>query len=48
MFEARGWTVLRIWECELTPKKKNELIKKLEFLTKRENRSDFFGKDVDK
>ena len=22
MFEARGWTVLRIWECEL--KKKNE------------------------
>lgn len=21
MFEARGWTVLRIWECEL--KKKN-------------------------
>lgn len=22
MFEARGWKVLRIWECEL--KKKNE------------------------
>ena len=22
MFEARGWIVLRIWECEL--KKKNE------------------------
>lgn len=22
IFEARGWTVLRIWECEL--KKKNE------------------------
>lgn len=24
MFEARGWTVLRIWECEL--KKKNEKV----------------------
>jgi len=24
MFEARGWTVLRIWECEL--KKKNEVV----------------------
>lgn len=24
LFEARGWTVLRIWECEL--KKKNEAV----------------------
>jgi len=29
MFENRGWTVIRIWECEL---KKNELPEKLSIL----------------
>ena len=27
MFEARGWTVIRIWECEL--KKKNYIALKM-------------------
>lgn len=29
MFEARGWTVLRIWECELKKKKEAALILRL-------------------
>ena len=28
-FELRGWTVLRIWECELKKKNENELTKRL-------------------
>lgn len=30
IFEARGWTVIRIWECELKKKNVTILIKKLE------------------
>lgn len=29
MFEARGWTVLRIWECELKKKNHNILLDKI-------------------
>lgn len=29
MFENRGWTVLRIWECELKKKNEAALVKKL-------------------
>ena len=29
MFEARGWTVLRIWECELRKKNEAALIHRL-------------------
>lgn len=29
MFEARGWTVLRIWECELRKKNETALIHRL-------------------
>lgn len=29
-FEARGWTVIRIWECELKKKNTEILMKKLE------------------
>lgn len=29
MFEARGWTVIRIWECELKKKNIDKLMKKL-------------------
>lgn len=29
MFENRGWTVLRIWECELKIKNRSALIQKL-------------------
>lgn len=34
MFEARGWTVLRIWECELRKKNKAALIHRLLNLVK--------------
>ena len=30
IFEARGWTVIRIWECELKKKNAEILMKKLE------------------
>ena len=29
MFEARGWTVLRIWECELKKKNSKQLAGKM-------------------
>ena len=29
-FEKRGWTVIRIWECELQRKKRDVLLSKLE------------------
>jgi DNA mismatch endonuclease (patch repair protein) len=29
MFEARGWTVLRIWECELKKKNSDILLTRL-------------------
>lgn len=28
-FESRGWTVIRIWECELKKKNRDALLKKL-------------------
>lgn len=30
MFESRGWTVLRIWECELKRKNEEALMKRIE------------------
>ena len=30
MFEARGWTVLRIWECELKKKNESALVEQLD------------------
>lgn len=29
LFEARGWTVIRIWECELKKKNSDVLLKKI-------------------
>jgi len=29
LFEARGWVVLRIWECELKKKNETALVRKL-------------------
>jgi len=29
MFERRGWTVIRIWECELKKKKRDILEEKM-------------------
>lgn len=31
-FESRGWTVIRIWECELTKKKRETALSKLRIL----------------
>lgn len=31
-FESRGWTVVRIWECELKKKNRNVLMSKLKLL----------------
>lgn len=30
LFEARGWTVIRIWECELKPRNKVCTVKRIE------------------
>lgn len=35
MFEKRGWTVIRIWECELKKKNIDVLVDKLNILTDR-------------
>ena len=32
MFEKRGWTVLRIWECELKKKNRSMLLEKMSSL----------------
>lgn len=32
IFEARGWSVIRVWECELTKSKREYLIQKLRIL----------------
>lgn len=32
LFEKRGWKVVRIWECELKKKNKDELLNKLQYL----------------
>lgn len=29
MFQSRGWTVLRIWECELKKANRPQLIQKI-------------------
>ena len=36
MFENRGWTVIRIWECELKNKKRSALINKFSILKNKE------------
>lgn len=36
MFENRGWTVIRIWECELKHKNRSALINKLSILINKE------------
>lgn len=33
MFENRGWTVIRIWECELKKKNRDVLFDRLSILT---------------
>ena len=34
LFEARGWTVLRIWECELKKKNEKALLERLRIALK--------------
>ena len=36
LFERRGWTVIRIWECELKKKNLDILVSKLSFLLEKE------------
>lgn len=36
MFENRGWTVIRIWECELKNKNRSALINKFSILKNKE------------
>lgn len=36
MFKNRGWTVIRIWECELKNKNRSALINKLSILKNKE------------
>lgn len=36
LFENRGWTVIRIWECELKNKNRSALINKLSILKNKE------------
>lgn len=38
MFEARGWTVLRIWECEFKKKSRSVLAEKLNTIVNDEQR----------
>ncbi|MDM8217206.1 very short patch repair endonuclease [Desulfovibrio piger] len=40
MFEARGWTVTRIWECELKKKNENILAAKLAIFSKAAEKDD--------
>ena len=35
MFEHRGWTVIRIWECELKPSKREETLESIAFTLNR-------------
>lgn len=37
MFEARGWTVLRIWECELRKKNSSALLERLQIVINKKN-----------
>ena len=34
LFEQRGWTVIRIWECELKNKNRSVLMNKLSVFNK--------------
>lgn len=34
MFESRGWTVLRIWECELKKKNESALVEKIQAIVR--------------
>ena len=36
LFEQRGWTVVRIWECELKKKNRRALMEKLSCINKKE------------
>lgn len=35
LFEQRGWTVIRIWECELNKKNRDILLCKIQYLRKK-------------
>jgi len=35
MFEARGWKVLRIWECELKKRNETILVEKIQSILSR-------------
>lgn len=37
LFEQRGWTVIRIWECELKKKNRAQLIEKISILIEKSN-----------
>ena len=38
LFERRGWTVIRIWECELKKKNREQLIKKIRLCQQAKNK----------
>ena len=40
MFENRGWTVIRIWECEFKKKNRELLLKKIAPCLKNLNRAE--------
>ena len=40
LFEQRGWTVIRIWECELKKKNGAQLIEKISILIEKANRGE--------
>ena len=40
LFEQRGWTVIRIWECEFKKKKRELLLKKLAPCSKNVNQAE--------
>lgn len=40
LFEQRGWTVIRIWECELKKKNRAQLIEKISILIEKANRGE--------
>jgi len=40
LFEQRGWTVIRIWECEFKKKKRESLLKKLAPCSKNANQAE--------
>lgn len=38
LFERRGWRVIRIWECELKKKNREQLIKKIRLCQQAKNK----------